>query len=112
MLRGLAILTIALTGVDHWTTYLCLSAPVDGWLINEANPVAQHLFEIAGLGPGLAIDTLITVAAITFLITTHIFDRTIKIGLLGVITVSTGYAVVNNLDGITRMGIAPWSGVA
>ena len=34
-----------------------------------------------------------------------------KLALLAIITVSTGYAVVNNLGAISRMGVAPWSGV-
>jgi hypothetical protein len=31
--------------------------------------------------------------------------------LLAIITISTGYAVVNNLGAIARMGLAPWSGL-
>jgi hypothetical protein len=34
-----------------------------------------------------------------------------KTSLLAVITIFTGYAVVNNLDAISRMGLAPWSGL-
>ena len=58
------------------------------------------------------IDSLVTLGAVIFLATTPVFDRPVKVGLLAVITVSTGYAVVNNLGAISRMGIAPWSGVA
>ena len=112
MLRFLAAATILLTCADHWTTYLCLSAPVEGWNITEANPVADWLFEWAGLGWGLAIDSLVTLLAIAFLVTTPVFSRSLKVGLLAVITVSTGYAVLNNLGAITQMGLAPWSGVA
>lgn len=110
MLRLFAGMTIALTCADHWTTYLCLHAPVAGWDVVEANPVAQWLFDHAGLATGLLIDSLLTAAAIAFLALTHVLAHEIKLGLLGVIAFSTGYAVVSNLGAITQMGIAPWSG--
>lgn len=111
MLRAFAIATILLTCADHWTTYLCLHAPVDGWSVVEANPVAEWLFSWAGLTGGLLIDSIVTLTAIAFLATTKVFDRPVKIALLAIITVSTGYAVINNLGAISRMGLAPWSGV-
>jgi hypothetical protein len=111
MLRSLTLATIVLTGLDHWTTYLCLRYPVDGWVVSEANPVADFLFSVAGLGPGLAIDSLVTLVAVLFLFTTQVFSRTSKIGVLAIITITTGYAVFNNLGAINRMGIAPWSGL-
>lgn len=110
MLRIFAITTILLTCVDHWTTYLCLHAPVDGWSVVEANPVAQWLFGWAGLGKGLMIDSILTLGAVLFLSTTEVFGRSLKISLLAIITISTGYAVINNLGAISRMGLAPWSG--
>ena len=112
MLRLFAITTILLTCADHWTTYLCLQAPIEGWAVAEANPVAEWLFSWAGLNAGLFIDSLITLGAVAFLLTTTVFDRPVKVGLLAVITLATGYAVVNNLGAISRMGIAPWSGLA
>ncbi|MAG29313.1 MAG: hypothetical protein CL908_00270 [Deltaproteobacteria bacterium] len=111
MLRVFAFTTILLTGADHWTTYLCLKAPVEGWHVAEANPVADWLFQWAGLTGGLMIDSLVTLAAVAFLATTGILNRTAKIALLAIITISTGYAVVNNLGAIARMGLAPWSGL-
>jgi hypothetical protein len=110
MLRVFAITTILMTGADHWTTYVCLQAPVDGWSVVEANPIAEWLFGWAGLGNGLVIDSIVTLGAVLFLSTTDIFGRTLKISLLAVITMSTGYAVINNLAAISRMGLAPWSG--
>lgn len=110
MLRLFVATTILLTCADHWTTYLCLHAPVDGWNVIEANPAADWLFSIAGLDGGLFIDSLVTLGAVAFLATTQLFDRMVRIGLLAAITLATGFAVVNNLEAITRMGIAPWSG--
>ena len=112
MLRIFAITTILLTCADHWTTYVCLHAPVDGWSVAEANPVARWLFGCAGLGKGLMIDSIVTLAAVLFLSTSEIFGRSVKISLLAIITMSTGYAVINNLAAISRMGLAPWSGIA
>lgn len=112
MLRAFASSTIVLTGLDHWTTYLCLRAPVEGWLVSEANPFADWLFRWAGLDLGLAVDTTVTLAAVVFLVTTRVFAPTLKVGFLALITLSTGYAVVNNLGAIARMGLMPWSGDA
>lgn len=111
MLRLFTTTTILLTCMDHWTTYLCLRAPVEGWSVSEANPIAQWLFEWAGLGTGLMIDSFVTVVAIGFLISTAVLSRSIKIALLVSITLSTGYAVFNNLGAITHMGLAPWLGI-
>jgi len=110
MLRLFVGMTIALTCADHWTTYLCLHAPVEGFDVVEANPVAQWLFEHAGLAAGLVVDTLLTLGAIAYLTLTDVLAHGIKLGLLGVIACSTGYAVFSNLGAITQMGIAPWSG--
>ena len=110
MLRLFVGITIALTCADHWTTYLCLHAPVEGYDVVEANPVAQWLFDQAGLTAGLAIDTVLTMAAITYLTRTGVLAHDVKLALLVVIAFSTGWAVVNNLGAIDQMGIAPWSG--
>jgi hypothetical protein len=109
MLRLFAITTVLLTCADHWTTYVCLNAPIDGWTVTEANPVAEWLFSWAGLNAGLAIDSLVTLGAVFFLLTTHAMGRRLKVGLLAAITLSTAYAVINNVDAIGRMGLAPWS---
>ncbi len=110
MLRLFVWTTIVLTCTDHWTTWLCLRAPVEGFDVVEANPVAGWLFEQAGLAAGLAIDSLLTVGAIAYLSTTRSLDRGVKVGLLAVISMTTGYAVLRNLGAITQMGLAPWSG--
>ena len=36
-MRVLALLTVLVSAADHWTTYLCLRAPVAGWNVTEAN---------------------------------------------------------------------------
>ncbi|MBK7947738.1 MAG: hypothetical protein IPK00_03095 [Deltaproteobacteria bacterium] len=110
MLRLFVWTTIALTCADHWTTWVCLHAPVEGWDVVEANPVAEWLFQQAGLAAGLAIDTALTLAAIGYLALTRNLAHEIKLGLLAVITLTTGYAVLCNLGAVTQMGIAPWSG--
>ena len=107
MLRTLAGLTLLLTGADHWTTYLCLRTPVAGWDVMEANPIADWLFGLAGLVPGLFIDSVVTLAAIAFLLTTAHFARGVKLGLLGFIALTTGYAVANNLHAMSDLGLSP-----
>jgi hypothetical protein len=107
MLRALTGLTLLLTGADHWTTYLCLRMPVEGWEVIEANPLADWLFGVAGLVPGLAIDTGITLVAIGFLMFTSRFAHGVKLGLLGFIATTTGYAVINNLTAMQDLGLSP-----
>ncbi|MBW2273357.1 MAG: hypothetical protein JRG96_08810 [Deltaproteobacteria bacterium] len=107
MLRIFTILTFLLTSADHWTTYLCLRAPVQGWDVVEANPVVDWLFQRVGLLGGLAIDSVVTVAAIAFLLLTQRFGALTKSCFLALITASTGYAVVNNLQAIAALGISP-----
>lgn len=105
MLRMLALLTLALTTADHWTTWCCLHAPVPGWNVTEANPAASWLFASTGLVPGLLIDSGITLVAVAFLVTTQALPRKAKLAFLTVISVCTGYAVVNNVIAIRDMGL-------
>ena len=107
MLRLLALTTVTLTAADHWTTYLCLRRPIQGWSVIEANPIAEWLFESAGLLPGLMIDTAITVVAVGFLLLTPRFPRAAKLSFLAVISLMTGYAVVNNVQAIQALGLSP-----
>jgi hypothetical protein len=104
----LAIVVLTLTGLDHWTTYLCLREPVAGWAVAEANPFAEWLFSWAGLVPGLLIDTLITVAALVFLLSTSPFAGPLKTAFLCFIAAATGYAVANNLVAIADLGLSPF----
>ncbi len=106
LLHGLALVVLVLTCADHWTTYVCLRAPVGGWEVVEANPLAEWLFGSTGLVPGLALDTLITFAAIGFLMTTDRFSRPMKASFLSIIALATGYAVANNLQAIQAMGLS------
>jgi len=107
MLYSLAILSLALTGADHWTTYLCLRRPVAGWDVSEANPVASLLFDWTGLVPGLMIDSIITLVAVLFVATTVVISSRSKALLLALISLSTGYAVMNNVLAIDAMGLWP-----
>ncbi|MGH0037811.1 MAG: DUF5658 family protein [Myxococcota bacterium] len=107
MLYLLAALTLFLTAADHWTTYLCLRSPVDGWVVTEANPLADWLFNEAGLVGGLAIDTLVTMAAVGFLLSTRRLPQRAKHACFGLIALTTGYAVVNNLGALQSLGLSP-----
>jgi hypothetical protein len=105
-LRVLAVLTLLLTCADHWTTYLCLRLPVEGWDVSEANPLADWLFQLAGLVPGLAIDSMVTVAAIGFLLVTTKLAPNLKVALLAFISMTTGYAVVSNISAMSDVGLS------
>lgn len=110
MLRLLALVTLALTSADHWTTYRCLYSPVPGWHVSEANPMADWLFAATGLVPGLLIDSAVTLAAVAFLVTTPALSRGAKLAFLSLISLFTSYAVANNLLAIRDMGIDPMGG--
>lgn len=107
MLQGLAILTLLLTFADHWTTYLCLRSPISGWQVVEANPAVDLLFQGTGLLGGLMIDSIFTVVAVAFVFYTQAFQTQVKQAFLAFIVVTTGYAVANNLQAISALGISP-----
>ena len=110
MLHILVALTLLLTAADHWTTYLCLRAPVSGWQVTEANPIADWLFQGMGLVPGILLDSAVTLAAIAFLLGTALVPRAAKGGFFLAIVAWTTWAVVNNVKAILSMGISPLSG--
>ena len=104
-MQALALLILALSAADHWTTYLCLRAPNTGWEVTEANPIADWLFGSVGLVPGLLVDSGITIAAVVFLVHTKRLSAGMKYGIFGLIAFVTGVAVVNNLGAISAIGI-------
>lgn len=106
MLHILVFLTLLLTAADHWTTYLCLRAPIPGWHVTEANPIADWLFTSVGLVPGIVVDSFLTVGALGFLLGTALVPRRAKTLFFCLIIAWTGYAVVNNLQAIRTMGLS------
>jgi hypothetical protein len=107
VLQSLATIAALLTAADHWTTYLCLRRPIDGWHVVEANPLADWLFSATGLLPGLFIDSLITAVAIAFILTTQRLNRTMRYACLGLMATATSYAVANNLQALSSLGVSP-----
>ena len=107
MLHLLAALTLLLSAVDHWTTYLCLRTPIRGFEVTEANPIAAWLFESVGLVEGLMIDTALTIGALAFLITTQRMPRAAKLAFLVAVIGWTGFAVANNLKAMHLVGLSP-----
>jgi hypothetical protein len=105
--RILAILTLLVSAMDHWTTYICLRAPVDGWQVTEANPIADALFQSYGLVQGLVIDSAITLLAVGFLLTTRRLSPLAKGLFFAAVIAWTAFAVVNNLQAIEIMGLSP-----
>jgi hypothetical protein len=104
---ALAIATLVVSAADHWTTYLCLRNPVSGWEVTEANPISEWLFQTVGLVPGLLVDSVVTVSAVAFLLTTRRLPDLAKKIVFGLIVVATGYAVINNYQAIDALGISP-----
>jgi len=103
----LAFLTLLLSAADHWTTYLCLRAPVAGWEVAEANPLADWLFGSFGLVPGLMIDSTVTVIAVAFLLMSTQIPTVAKSLFFGLVIAGTGVAVLNNLIAIRSLGLSP-----
>ncbi len=106
----LALVMLVLSVADHWTTYLCLRQPVDGWLVHEANPISSWLFASIGLVPGLLVDSAITLGAILFLLSTRVFPVRAKTAFLAIVSAWTAYAVHNNLTAIAVLGLSPFGG--
>ena len=93
----LGALVLLFNVLDNLTTFLCLRAPVTGYEVVEANPVARYLFDSVGLVEGLVFEMAITTAAIAFLVWTDRIPRRFKLSLLTVLAVLPAWAVVNNL---------------
>jgi uncharacterized protein DUF5658 len=103
----LATLTLLLSAADHWTTYLCLRAPVAGWHVAEANPLADWLFSSFGLVPGLMIDSAVTLMAVAFLLSTPRIPNLTKVLFFGAVIAGTSVAVYNNVLAIHALGLSP-----
>jgi len=108
MLSVLVTLTVLLTAADHWTTFLCLRAPIDSWQVTEANPIAGWLFDAVGLLPGILLDSAITAIAIAFLLTTALIPARLKTAFFFFVSTWTGWAVTNNLSALRALGLSPW----
>ncbi len=108
MLAFVTLALLCLTAADHWTTYLCLRAPVAGFHVSEANPIAAVLFQQVGLVPGLVVDGLLTLGALLFLVWTRRLPEAVKVLFLVTVAVWTGAAVANNLDVLAELGLSPF----
>ena len=108
MLAVFVLLTVIFTAADHWTTYLCLRAPVESWQVTEANPIADWLFASVGLVPGLLVDSVVTVLAIGFLLTTPLVPPRLKTGFFVFVATWPGWAVTHNLGALRALGLSPW----
>jgi hypothetical protein len=106
LMRAMALLTLLLSVADHWTTYLCLRTPLAGWEVTEANPIADWLFGSVGLVPGLLVDSALTLGAVGFLLITRRVSSSVKFCFFGLIVTWTGFAVINNLQAISTIGLS------
>jgi hypothetical protein len=89
-------LVVTMNLADNATTYLCLRAPVEGYEIVEANPVAAWLFAQIGLLPGLVFEMAVTTGAIAFLVATERISPRVKLAVLIVLAVLPFWAAINN----------------
>ena len=108
-MRLLALLTLVASAADHWTTYLCLRAPVAGWRVTEANPLADWLFQSVGLVPGLLLDSAITLCGVGFLLLTPAVPQKAKTVFFATICAWTTLAVANNVLAVRSLGLSLWS---
>jgi len=106
MLRLCAATALLFALLDHWTTWLCLRAPIPGWEVREANPLAAWLFGRVGLVEGLWIDSAVTLAAVLLVARTEKVSRTVKLALLGLLITTSAFAAANNLGVMQRLGLA------
>ena len=60
-----------------------------------------------GLVPGLVLDSVVTLAALAFLLTTQLIPQVAKGAIFAAVVAWTGYAVVNNLSAIAALGLSP-----
>ena len=102
----LAVVALLFAFADHWTTYLCLRAPISGWEVIEANPLAALVFERFGLVEGLVLDSAVTLAALVLVVRTPLFSERSKLAVLGLLVLTSSYAVDNNLDALHQLGLS------
>ena len=105
MMHVFTSLAFACALLDHVTTWLCLRAPIPGWEVREANPLAAWLFGRVGLVEGLALDTAVTLFALVLVIRTERIPRAGKLALLGLLIATSGYAAANNFEVIQQIGL-------
>ncbi len=105
LLIGLAAVVVLLSSADHWTTYLCLREPVEGFQVTESNPLSRWLFAQIGLIPGLVMDALVTLLALWVVVHTRLIPRGAKLAFLTGVCTWTAAAVVNNYQILTSLGI-------
>jgi len=105
MLPVFAALAMLFALLDHWTTWLCLRGPIPGWEIREANPLAAWLFGHFGLVQGLALDTLVTLAAVILVAQTRRVPWAARLALLGLLIATSAFAVANNVEVIQQIGL-------
>jgi hypothetical protein len=103
----LGALVLLLNALDNTTTFLCLRAPVPGFEVVEANPLARWLFEAVGLTEGLVFESAITLGAVAFLVLTRTLPSRIQHVLLVVLVLLPAWAVVNNVKVMTAIGVWP-----
>lgn len=103
---GLAFLALILNGLDNWTTYICLREPVEGFVVAEANPIADFIFQQMGLVPGLLFEYALTIAVLYFIIVTTRVPGVVKSVLLTLLCLIAGYAAWNNHQIIQDIGLA------
>lgn len=108
MVPFLAVVALLVSLADHWTTWLCLRAPVPGWRAAEANPLAAWLFARMGLVEGLLLDSVVTALALLFLVRTRSVPEPAKLVLFGAVIVGTGIVVVHNLEAAHLLGVVPF----
>jgi hypothetical protein len=100
----LGVLVLVFNTLDNTTTFLCLRHPVQGYEVIEANPLARWLFDAVGLVQGLVFESIITLAAVAFLVLTQAIPPRVRATLLVVLVVLPAWAVFNNLRVMAAIG--------
>jgi hypothetical protein len=101
----LGLLVVLFNLADNTTTFLCLRAPVDGFEVIEANPLARWLFESVGLVEGLVFEMLLTTAAIAFLVLTDRISARTRLALLVALILLPAWASFNNFLVMRAVGL-------
>lgn len=90
--------------LDNYTTWVMLGAPIPGWDVVEANPVARAIFNIVGLEVGLLADTLFTAAACIWGYRTKVCTENTKLFWCAILALVSLCAVLNNTRALIVTG--------
>lgn len=104
-MRVLAALALLLAGLEKWATYACSQASLDGLALAEVNPMSAWLLGAIGTLPALAVEVLVTLAVVIFLVRTRLLPGAARAALLLAIAALTAAGTGATLGRVAALSL-------